>query len=308
MPYYDKSQKVSGFTEAIEQDLMHIQISCRKPVNELLASEYHSSFKGRGLDFDELREYQAGDDIRLIDWNVTARLGHPHIKRFVEERELSLFLLVDFSASQSFGSVEKVKRRALAELCALLALAAKKNNDKVALIIFTDEVELYLPPGKGTNHVTRVIAELLSFEPKSKKTDLNVALDFVGHITSKSSLVFLVSDFIADHYQDSLMMIAQRHDFIAVSVTDPHEINFVNCGLTQLQDLETNATTVVDTGSSHFQKKFNALALQESALLTNWFLESGIDHISLKTDEDIAIQLMHFFKMRERRKSGENGG
>ena len=165
----EKMRQVSKFTETLEHDLQNIKINCRKPVNELLASEYHSSFKGRGLDFDELREYQPGDDVRLIDWNVTARLGHPHIKRFVEERELSLYLLVDFSGSTDFGSQARSKRRAIAELCALLSLAAKKNNDKVALIIFTDEVELYLPPGKGHNHITRLIAELLSFQPKSKQ-------------------------------------------------------------------------------------------------------------------------------------------
>jgi len=297
---HDKMSQVSKFTETLEHDLQNIKINCRKPVNELLASEYHSSFKGRGLDFDELREYQPGDDVRLIDWNVTARLGHPHIKRFIEERELSLYLLVDFSASMDFGSQKRNKRLAIAELCALLSLAAKKNNDKVALIIFTDEVELYLPPGKGHNHITRLIAELLSFQPKSKKTDLNVALDFIGQITRKSSTVFLMSDFLSDQYQDDLMMVAQRHDFIAVSVSDPFEHEFQSCGLVQLQDSENGEVIMVDSSSRKFQANYKSLATSQQMNQSNWFLESGIDHINLKIEEPIALQLVSFFKRRER--------
>ena len=297
----EKMSQVSKFTEALEQDLQNIKINCRKPVNELLASEYHSSFKGRGLDFDELREYQPGDDVRLIDWNVTARLGHPHIKKFIEERELSLYLLVDFSGSTDFGSQARSKRRAIAELCALLSLAAKKNNDKVALVIFTDEVELYLPPGKGHNHITRLIAELLSFQPKSKKTNLNVALDFIGQITRKSSSVFIMSDFLSDAYQDDLMMVAQRHDLIAVSVSDPFEHQFESCGLVKMQDSESGETVMVDSSSRKFQTNYKALATSNHLSQKNWFLESGIDHIDLKIEDPIALQLMGFFKMREHR-------
>lgn len=300
MNEHEKMEQVSKFTVELENDLQTIKMTCRKPVNELLASEYHSSFKGRGLDFDELREYQPGDDVRLIDWNVTARLGHPHVKRFIEERELCLYLLVDFSGSTHFGSQDRSKRRAIAELCALLSLAAKKNNDKVALVIFTDEVELFLPPGKGHNHMTRLIAELLSFQPKSKKTDLNVALDFISQVTRKSRSIFLVSDFLSEAYQDDLMMVSQRHDLIAVSVSDPFEHAFESCGLTKLKDSESGQIVMLDTSSRKFQSQYEALANAHHLSQKDWFLASGIDYIELKIEDSMTVQLMNFFKKRAR--------
>ena len=198
-----------------------IQIHTSKAVNDVLAGEYHSVFKGRGMEFDEVREYAPGDDIRMIDWNVTARTGHPYVKRFVEERELTVLFVVDLSASGSFGTREQLKNEVAAELCALLAFSAIKNNDKVGLLVFTDQVELYIPPKKGVSHVLRVIRDLLNAQPHRSRTDITQALDFLGRVTHRRAVVFLVSDFQAAGYQKRLRIAARRHDLIAVLTLGP---------------------------------------------------------------------------------------
>ena len=207
--------------------IRYIQIYTSKAVNDVLAGEYHSVFKGQGMEFDEVRAYQPGDDIRTIDWNVTARTGHPYVKRYVEEREITVFFLVDLSASGSFGSTGKLKNEIAAEFCALLAFSAIKNNDKVGLIVFTDTIELFIPPAKGTSHVLRLIRELLYFDSGSKQqspgTDIALALDYLGRVLHKRGVVFLVSDFLDQDFEKPLGVLARRHDLIAVTVSDPRE-------------------------------------------------------------------------------------
>ena len=233
--------------------IRYIQIYTSKAVNDVLAGEYHSVFKGQGMEFDEVRAYQPGDDIRTIDWNVTARTGHPYVKRYVEEREITVFFLVDLSASGSFGSREKLKNEIAAEFCALLAFSAIKNNDKVGLIVFTDVIELFIPPAKGTSHVLRLIRELLYFDPGKKReragTDIALALDYLGRVLHKRGVVFLVSDFLDQDFEKPLGVLARRHDLIGVTVSDPRESALPDVGLLEIQDAETGATVLVDTGS-----------------------------------------------------------
>ena len=231
----------------LAKKIRYIQIYTSKAVNDVLAGEYHSVFKGRGMEFDEVREYTPGDEIRTIDWNVTARMGHPFVKRYVEERELTVLFLVDLSASGTFGSVEKLKNEVAAELCALLAFSAIKNNDKVGLIVFTDTIELFIPPEKGVSHVLRLIREVLSFQPKRKRTDIALALDFLGRVTHKRAVVFLVSDFLAERFEKPLGMVAKRHDLVAIPLADPRELGLPNVGLVELEDAETGESVVVDT-------------------------------------------------------------
>ena len=227
-------------------------------MNDVLAGEYTSVFKGRGMEFDEVREYMPGDDVRTIDWNVTARMDRPYVKRFVEERELTVFFLVDLSASGAFGSVKKLKNEIAAEFCALLSFSAVKNNDKVGLIVFTDRVELYVPPKKGTTHVLRLIRELLNFKPKAAKTDIGGTLDYFGKVAKKRAVVFLVSDFQSEGFEKAMRIISKRHDLIAVPVTDPREVRLPNVGLIELEDAETGEMVLVDTSSAAVRKQLRA--------------------------------------------------
>ena len=282
-----------------------IQIYTSKAVNDILAGEYHSVFKGRGMEFDEVRAYQPGDDVRSIDWNVTARTGQPYIKRYVEEREITVFFLVDLSASGAFGSSEKLKNEIAAEFCALLAFSAIRNNDKVGLIIFTDTIELFIPPAKGTSHVLRLIRELLYFERTEKRrgrgTDIARALNYLGRVLHKRGVVFLVSDFIARGFEKPLAVLARRHDLIGVTVSDPREYELPDVGLLQIEDAESGATVVVDTGSREVRRGYAALAAQRDAGLRSIFRAAGVDHIRLFTDQDYVLDLVRFFRKRMRR-------
>ncbi len=239
-------------TELIKK-IHHIEIRTRRLVNDSYAGDYHSIFKGRGMEFDEVRPYQLGDEIRTIDWNVTARTGEPHVKRYVEERELTVMLVVDASASENFGSIQRFKRELAAELTAVLSFAATTNNDKVGLMIFTDQIELYIPPRKGRRHVLRMIRELLAFEPKSRGTDIKMALDKVNQILKRRSIVFVISDFLSDpeSYRKELNITNKRHDVIAVDLNDPLEMKMENVGLLALEDPETDDIVWVDTSSTH---------------------------------------------------------
>lgn len=288
-------------SKELAKKIRYLQIYTSKAVNDSLAGEYASVFKGRGMEFDEVREYQLGDEVRSIDWNVTARMGHPYVKRFVEERELTVMFLVDLSASGAFGSTKRIKNEVAAELCALVAFSAIKNNDKVGLIVFTDEIEMFVPPGKGASHVLRLIENLLAFEPKQSKTDISGALEYMGKTMKKKSVVFLVSDFIGDDYERPLNILNKRHDVIAVSVTDPREVSLPNVGLIELQDAETGELVVVDTGSAEVRQRYKASSAARAGKLQELMRSMGIDLIKVFTDQDYMRDLMTFFRTRERR-------
>ena len=291
-------------SKELAKKIRYIQIYTSKAVNDILAGEYVSVFKGQGMEFNEVREYQPGDEVRSIDWNVTARMGTPFVKRFVEERELTIMFLVDMSASGTFGSVERTKNDVAAELCALLAFSAIKNNDKVGLVVFTDHIEMFVPPAKGTSHVLRIIRELLSFEPKRGGTSISGALDYLGRITTKRSIVFLVSDFIDQGFENQMRVVARRHDLIAVSLADPREDTMPNVGLLELEDAESGERVVIDTGSARVRKAYSLLGKTHAASNRDLFRSLGVDHIEVRTDEDYVRDLVRFFRSRERRARG----
>jgi len=285
----------------LAKKIRYLQIYTSKAVNDILAGEYESVFKGRGMEFDEVREYQPGDEVRSIDWNVTARMGEPYVKRFREERELTVIFLVDLSASGAFGSTAKLKNEVSAELCALLAFAAIKNNDKVGLIVFTDCIELFIPPAKGTSHVLRLIRELLNFRPRQTRTNIAEGLDYLGRVVSKRAVVFLVSDFLGEAFEKPMRVLSKRHDLIAVSVTDPREIRLPNVGLIELEDAETGETLVIDTGSATVRKRYEGLGAERGARLRELFRAMGVDQVEVLTHEDYVRTLVRFFRTRERR-------
>ena len=279
-----------------------IEIQTSKAVNDVLAGEYHSVFKGRGMEFDEVREYAPGDEIRTIDWNVTARTGRPFVKRYVEERELTVWLMVDLSASGSFGSRTQVKNEVAAELCALLAFSAIKNNDKVGLVVFTDQIELFVAPNKGRSHVLRLIRDLLNFTARSKGTNIAQALDYLGRVTHKKGVVFLVSDFIAPDYKKPLRIVGWRHDLIAVSVADLREAALPDVGLIELEDAETGSRVLVDTSSKRVRNQYAELAARRRIELRELFRSLSVDQVEVETGEDYVRDLMLLFRRRERRR------
>lgn len=284
--------------------IRYIQIYSNKIVNEMLAGEYHSVFRGRGMEFDEVRQYAPGDEIRLIDWNVTARMGRPFVKRYVEQRDLTLFFLVDMSASGGFGSVAKTKNEIAAEICALLAFSAIKNNDKVGLIVFTDRIELFIPPSKGSSHVLRIIRDLLCFSPAHPGTDISTALEYLGRMTHKRNVIFLISDFQAGGYEKQMRIVARRHDLIAISVTDRREMHMPPMGLVELRDAETGRLCVIDTANTRVRRRFEAAAAERRANLTESLAAMDVDHIEIMTDRDYVRELIRFFRRRERRQTG----
>ncbi|MBN1125086.1 MAG: DUF58 domain-containing protein [Sedimentisphaerales bacterium] len=281
--------------------IRQIQIFTSHAVNADFAGQYESVFKGRGMEFEEVREYVPGDDIRTIDWNVTARAGRPYIKRYVEERELTVMLLVDLSASGAFGTVGRLKNELAAELCAVLAFAAIRSNDKVGLIIFTDEVELFIPPKKGSGHVLRLIRELLGFQIRRKRTNISLALDYLARVIKKKATVFLVSDFMADDFAQTLSLVNRRHDIIAVSVRDPAEMALSSVGLIEFADAETGEAVLIDTSSRTFRKQYEQQHAQQSQRLMSTFRSINVDCISVRTDVSYIQDLVRFFHMRHRR-------
>ena len=289
-------------TELIKK-IRRIEIRTRRLVNDSYAGEYHSIFKGLGMEFDEVRPYQLGDDIRSIDWNVTARTGEPHVKRYVEERELTVMLLVDASGSENFGSVNRFKRELAAELTAVLSFAATTNNDKVGLLIFTDQVELFIPPRKGRRHVLRLIRELLAFEPQRKGTDIKLALDAVNQILKRRSIIFLVSDFLvpAESYQRELTVTNKRHDVISVDLHDPLENTLTDVGLLALEDPETSELVWVDTSDASWRDSFQLRNQLQEADKSRIFKQASVDHIHIATNEDYTASLTAFFNERARR-------
>ena len=289
--------------KSLLKKVRQIDIVSRKVVDELLGGEYKSVFKGRGMEIDEVREYQPGDEVRTIDWNVTARTGKPFVKRFIEEREQALFFLVDMSASGTFGSAGKTKNETAAELCGLLAFSAIKNNDKVGLIIFTDEIELFIPPGKGQLHVLRIIREILGFEPRRKGTCISCALDYLGKVVKKKCIAFLVSDFQDTDYDKALKLAAIHYDLIAITITDPRELELPNAGLVGLADAETGERILVDTASATARKRFNIAARARHLEIKESLSRLNIDQIDIHTDRDYVRDLIRFFQSRERRQT-----
>lgn len=281
--------------------VQRIQIYTSHMVNNVFAGEYQSVFKGRGMEFDEVREYQPGDEVRTIDWNVTARMGHPYVKRFVEERELTVMLLVDMSASGTFGTIGRTKNELAAELGAVLAFSAIRNKDKVGLILFTDEVEKFIPPRKGNRHVLRVIRELLYFKPEGYKTDINCALEYLSQVTIRKTVTFLISDFLTSGYKKSLRIANKRHDIIAIMIEDPREREFVPVGIVELEDAESGERILVDTRDPHLRKDFSLFTTKQRQETLSTFRQSNVDCIQVNTAKPYIEELMKFFRMRERR-------
>ena len=285
----------------ILKKIRHLELRTRRLVNASFSGRYHSVFKGRGMNFEEVREYIPGDEIRSIDWNVTARMNSAYVKKFTEERELTVMLLVDVSASGSFGSVELSKRELAAEVAAILAFSAINNSDKVGLLLFAEDVELFIPPKKGRLHTLRLIREMLYFEPKGRRTNLARALEYLNKVISRRAVVFLISDFLAPDYTKPLSVAGRRHDLVAMPVLDPGEERLPNVGLVTFEDAETGEQIEIDTSNSAVR---NAFAAQEEGRRKNLyklFGSRGIDVVPLGTDKDYLVALRAFFERRERR-------
>ena len=278
-----------------------IELRTRRLVNSIFAGQYHSVFKGRGMNFEEVREYAPGDEIRSIDWNVTARMNVPYIKKFTEERELTVMLLVDVSASGLFGSIELSKRELAAEVASILAFSAINNNDKVGLLLFTNEVELFIPPKKGRLHTLRLIREMLYFEPKGRGTNLAGALDYMNRVISRRAVVFMISDFMAPDFTKALTVTSRRHDLVAMPVTDPGESDLPDVGIVTLEDAETGAQIDVNTSSRAVRRGLFELNEERMRALDRLLRSRRVDVVQLSTAEDYLIPLRAFFDQRERR-------
>jgi uncharacterized protein (DUF58 family) len=284
--------------------LKKIEIYTSRLANDQLAGSYHSVFKGRGMAFSEVRQYQPGDDVRFIDWNVSARMNDTYVKVFTEEREMTVMLLVDLSASERFGSTEKAKIETVAEVAALLAFSAIKNNDRVGLILFTDRIERFVPPKKGRSHVMRVVTEILNADPQSEGTDLGVALDLLGGIGKRRTVAFLISDFIADQYEKSLRVISAKHDLIPIQVVDPREDELPDVGLALVEDLESGVLVEVDTSNLNVRADYAREAQKQRANREQLFRRLKLDHVTVSTDQDFVKPLTELFRLRQRRLTG----
>lgn len=270
-------------------------------VNNVFAGEYESVFKGRGMEFDEVREYQPGDEVRTIDWNVTARMGRPYVKRFVEERELTVMLLVDMSASGSFGTINRTKNELAAELGAVLAFSAIRNKDKVGLILFTDRVEKFIPPRKGIRHVLRVIRELLYFKPEGRGTDITCPLEYLNKVTVRKTVSFIISDFLTSGFQKALQITNKRHDLIAILVEDPRESEFPPIGIVELEDLESSEKILIDTRDKTLRNEYGIFTNKRKKELLSILRQANIDCIQVNTKRPYIEELIKFFRIRERR-------
>ncbi len=288
-------------TKEIIKQVRQIELRTRGLVNQVFSGEYHSVFKGRGMEFSEVREYQFGDDIRNIDWNVTARFGHPFIKIFEEERELTVMLMADLSGSLIFGTVDKTKQRIAAELSAILAFSALKNNDKVGLILFTDKIEKFVPPRKGRKHVLRIIREVLSFQPVGKSTDIKSALEFLNSTIKKRSILFLLSDFMDSGYEKILRIVAKKHDLIGVVLEDPRENELPKMGLVKLTDAETGDERWIDTSNKRIRTMLKTQREDIIKKRKSLFVSSRLDSIEIQTGQNYITPLVQFFKRREKR-------
>lgn len=285
-------------TKEILKKVRKIEIKTKRLSNHIFSGEYHSSFKGRGMTFSEVRQYQFGDDIRNIDWNVTARYNEPYIKVFEEERELTMVLMVDISASESFGTDEQFKRETLTEIAATLAFSAIQNNDKVGLLLFTDQIELFIPPKKGKSHVLRIIRELIEFQPKSKKTNINNALEYLIGVMKKKAIVFVLSDFVDDNYDNALKIVGRKHDVTGIRVYDKYEEELPKLGMIQVLDAETGKSILVNTNSKKVRKHYKTDYLKTVDYYKTTFKKSGSGVINTMIGRDYVIELMKYFKRR----------
>jgi uncharacterized protein (DUF58 family) len=299
----------SQLTKEILKKVRQVEVRTNRLVNDTLAGNYHSVFKGRGMNFDEVREYVPGDDIRTIDWNVTARTGVPHIKKFTEERELTIMLLIDISGSGDFGSGPGSKRELMAELGSILAFSARRNNDRVGLILFSNFVELYIPPKKGRSHILRVIREILFFQPQERQTDLLNPLDFINRVAKRSCVTFLISDFcLPGDFDDTLTRLQpklritnRRHDLIAIIVSDPREHQLPDVGVLTLEDAESGAQIEINTSDPAVRRGYAELAASRQVGLHRTLRTAGLDLLDLSTDQPYLPALLNFFKARQRR-------
>jgi uncharacterized protein (DUF58 family) len=285
-------------TKELLKKVRKIEIKTRRLSDHVFGGEYHSTFKGRGMTFSEVRQYQFGDDVRNIDWNVTARYNEPFVKVFEEERELTLMLMVDISGSEFFGTQEQFKNEIITEIAATLAFSAMQNNDKTGLILFSDEIELYIPPKKGKSHVLRIIRELIEFEPKSKKTDIANALKFLSNVMKKKAIVFVLSDFIADNYRDTLKIAARKHDVTGIRIYDKAEETIPNLGMVEMQDQETGELLLVNTGSKSVRNQYYSYHRERVDYFTESFTKSGAGALSSRVDESYVKKLLGYFKRR----------
>ncbi|HVS15772.1 MAG TPA: DUF58 domain-containing protein [Thermoanaerobaculia bacterium] len=284
------------------QQIKAIQIRTQRLVTDVLAGEYESAFKGRGMEFEQVREYQPGDDIRHIDWNVTARMSHPFVKEHREERELTVVLVVDVSSSGAFGTRGRMKNEVAAEVAAVLAYTAIRNNDRVGLIVFSERVELFIPPKKGRAHVWRVIREILTFRPTGRGTDLEGALEFLARVARRRAVCFLLSDFQAESWQDRLRVVARRHDVTAIVVADRRETSLPPIGILELEDAETGELRLVDTRDRRVRDSFEELTRRDREQRRELFRSAGLGEIEVWTDEPYVESIIRYFRWRERRR------
>ena len=285
-------------TKEILKKVRKIEIKTRRLSDHIFSGEYHTSFKGRGMTFSEVRQYQYGDDVRAIDWNVTARYNEPYIKVFEEERELTMMLMVDCSGSESFGTQNQLKSEVVTEIAATLAFSSTQNNDKVGLILFSDEIELFIPPKKGKSHVLRIIRELIEFKPKSQKTDLAQALKFLSGVMKKKAIVFLVSDFMTDDYEHTLKIAAKKHDVTGIRVYDKREESLPNLGLVNMLDAETGKTMLVDTSSKSVRRSYEEDYHNNVKYYKSVFSKCGAGTVNSRVDESYVTKLLGYFKAR----------
>jgi uncharacterized protein (DUF58 family) len=288
-------------TAELLKKVKKIEIKTRGLSNQIFAGEFHSAFKGRGMAFSEVREYQPGDDVRTIDWNVTARFNHPYIKVFEEERELTVMLIVDVSASEEFGTKKQLKKDLITELCAVLAFSAIQNNDKIGVLLFTDQVEKFIPPKKGKSHILRIIRELIQFKPLHKGTDINNALRHFNNMIKKKSITFVISDFINEGFEDALKIANRKHDLVALRIFDERETLMPDMGLIRLKDAETGKHLLVDTSNQKVRNNYLSWWKQKDNYLTTLFAKSGIDSVRIRTDQSYVEPLISLFKRREKR-------
>ena len=281
--------------------IRRIEITTSRLVTDFLSGQYESVFKGRGIEFDEVREYQPGDEIRTIDWNVTARMGHPFVKKFVEERQLTVMILLDASSSSSFGTTKRYKKELAAEVSAVLAFAAIQNNDRIGLIIFTDRIEKFVPPRKGLHHVLRVVREALYFTPKGKGTDIAGALRYLDNVIARRAVTFIISDFFAKDFKKPLSIANKRHDVVAITIADPREAELPNAGIVELVDAETGRSFTIDTSSEKVRARYAKNASEMHRERAEIFGSVGVDHIDISTDKSYIEAFIKFFKMRKRR-------
>jgi uncharacterized protein (DUF58 family) len=285
-------------TKDLLKKVRKIEIKTRRLSDHIFSGEYHTSFKGRGMTFSEVRPYQYGDDIRAIDWNVTARYNEAHVKVFEEERELTMMLMVDISGSESFGSKSQFKKDIVTEIAATMAFSATQNNDKIGLILFSDQIELYIPPKKGRSHVLRIIRELIEFEPKSNKTDIAQALKFLSSTQKKKAIVFVISDFISEDYEHTLKIASKKHDITGIRVYDIREEKMPNLGMVSMLDAETGETQLINTGSKSVRINYEKYYNEKVKYFKETFSKSGAGVVNTRVDESYVTKLLGYFKSR----------